>query len=144
MTAPSDAIERMARGIATANGDNFSDAFTNKARWIAKRGQSGGRFRDAIEPFQSDYIDMAIAALKAIREPSEAQWGGLARQIIFWMDMSPKTPRALFAHLERSGHAIPQWLRDEPEMKALDHTVSKGTRAALVYRAMIDAALEGR
>lgn len=87
----------------------------------------------------------AIAGLvvDAIRDPTEAQWGGLARQIIFWMDMQPKTPRALFKHLERSGWEIPQWLRDEPEMRNLDHTVSKGTRAVLVYRAMIDAIERG-
>lgn len=84
---------------------------------------------------------IATAAIKAMREPVEDQWGELARQIIFWMDMQPKTPRALFQHLERSGREIPQWLRDEPEMKRLDHVPSKGTRAVLVYRAMIDAAL---
>jgi hypothetical protein len=85
----------------------------------------------------------AQAVIAAIKKPTEAQWGGLARQIIFWMDMQPKTPRALFKHLERSGWEIPQWLRDEPEMKHMDHTVSKGTRAVLVYRAMIDAIERG-
>ncbi len=89
------------------------------------------------------YRRIAAAAIKAMREPTEAQWGGLARQIIMWMDMQPKTPRALFTHLERSGVDVPQWLRDEPEMQALDHVPSKGTRAAIVYRAMIDAALVG-
>jgi len=72
--------------------------------------------------------------------PTEIMWGGLARQIILWMDMHPKTPRALFDHLRRSGHDVPQWLRDEPEMQNLDHVPSKGTRAVLIYRAMLAAA----
>jgi hypothetical protein len=63
-----DMIERVARAIAFANGDNFSDAFKSKSRWIAKRGESGGRFRDVNEPFQSDYIDMACAAINALAE----------------------------------------------------------------------------
>lgn len=83
----------------------------------------------------------AIAAIKAMREPTDDQWDGLARQIVMWIDMQPKTPRALFTHLGRSGYEIPQWLRDEPEMKSLDHVPSKGTRAVLIYKAMIDAAL---
>lgn len=59
--------EAVARTIASAMGDNFSDAFKNKERWIAKRGMSGGRFRDVNEPFQADYLyaaDAVIALLK--------------------------------------------------------------------------------
>lgn len=95
------------------------------------------------DPECAEGLISARAVVAAIKEPTEAQWGGLARQIIFWMDMQPKTPRALFNHLERSGWEIPQWLRDEPEMRNLDHAVSKGTRAVLVYRAMIDAIERG-
>jgi hypothetical protein len=72
-------------------------------------------------------------------EPTEDQWGGLARAIMMWLDFEPKTPRTLFAHLKASGHDIPQWLTDEPEMKNLDHTPSKGTRCVLIYKAMLDA-----
>ena len=72
-------------------------------------------------------------------QPTEDQWGGLARAIIMWMDFDPKTPRTLFRHLEMSGHEIPQWLRDEPEMQHLDHVPSKGTRAAIIYKAMLAA-----
>ena len=67
----SDMIETVARAIARANGDEFANAFKDKSRWIAKRGMSGGRFRDVNEPFQSDYLDMAKAALNAIRSPSD-------------------------------------------------------------------------
>ena len=59
---------RVAKAIARANGDEFANAFANKTRWIAKRGMSGGRFRDANEPFQSDYLAMARAALQALGE----------------------------------------------------------------------------
>jgi len=68
-------------------------------------------------------------------------WGGLARQIMMWLDFGDKrTPRSLFRHLEMSGMPIPQWLRDEPEMQALDHVPSKGTRCAIIYKAMLEAA----
>lgn len=75
--------------------------------------------------------------------PTGEQWGGLARDIIMWHDMNEggnKTPRALFKHLEILGHEVPQWLRDEPEMRNIDHVPSKGTRAAIIYRAMVEAA----
>lgn len=61
-------IEAVAKKIARANGDEFANAFANKTRWIAKRGMSGGRFRDVNEPFQQDYLDMATAALRAIED----------------------------------------------------------------------------
>lgn len=80
-------------------------------------------------------------ALREIEQPTEAMWGGLARDIMMWLDMGDKTPRALFAHLERTGYRgkVPQWLRDEPEMKNLDHVPSKGTRCVLIWRAMEEA-----
>lgn len=77
------------------------------------------------------------------KEPTEPQWGGLARDIVMWLEMHPgpeKTPRALFLHLERLGRQIPDWLRNEPEMQALDHVPSKGTRATVIYKAMLAAA----
>lgn len=57
---------KVAKIIANAMGDNFADAFANKTRWIAKRGMSGGRFRDVNEPFQSDYLAAADAAFAAV------------------------------------------------------------------------------
>ena len=63
--------EALAKIIASALGDNFADAFKNKQRWIAKRGMSGGRFRDINEPFQHDYLDAADAVL-AFLSPPEA------------------------------------------------------------------------
>lgn len=75
--------------------------------------------------------------------PTQAQWGGLARAIMMALDMGCRTPREIFKHLESTGKHIPQWLRDEPEMQALDHVPSKGTRCAIIYKAMLDAARPG-
>lgn len=95
-----------------------------------------------------DFDSAALAALAAVEAsgfaivpvvPTEAQWGGLARAIVMWLDFESKTPAALFQHLERSGEPIPQWLRDESELQRPDHVPSKGTRAAIIYRAMIEA-----
>jgi len=60
-------VERVARAIARANGDEFANAFRDKSRWNAKRGISGGRYRDINEPMQHDYLEMATAAIEAVR-----------------------------------------------------------------------------
>lgn len=94
------------------------------------------------EIFVPNRAAMARSVLLALLDPTEAMWDGSARQIIMWMVCGERaTPRSLFRHLERSGHEVPDWLRDEPEMKNLDHVPSKGTRAVLIFKAMIDAAL---
>lgn len=90
-----------------------------------------------LEAFASHIAEKNFILLP--QEPTEAMWDGLARQIIFWMDMHPKTPRALFNHLKSSGYEIPTWLRDEFKNHSLDHTPPKGTRVVMVYRAMIDS-----
>lgn len=74
------------------------------------------------------------------KEPTQEQWGELARDIMMWMRFSQPTPAKLFKHLDMLGREIPQWLRDEPEMKHLDHVVSKGTCCVIVYRAMLASA----
>lgn len=73
-------------------------------------------------------------------EPTEDQWGGLAREIVMAWDMDCNTPRKLFDYLELACVEIPLWLRAEPEMQNLDHVPSKGTRAAIIYRAMLEEA----
>ena len=73
--------------------------------------------------------------------PSGDAWGGLARDIIMWHDIyQERTPRSLLKHLDRVGAEIPMWLLDEPEMKSLDNAISKGTRAVIIYRAMLQDA----
>lgn len=68
----------------------------------------------------------------------EKMWDGLPRAIMMWLDMGDRTPRALFQHLARSGVGIPEWLKNEPEMKHLNHVPSKGTRCVILYRAMLE------
>lgn len=73
-------------------------------------------------------------------EPTEEMWGGLARAIMMWIDMSgggPKLPRDLLNHLRRSGVEAPPWLRSEAEIKNIDHSMSKGSRCVLIYKAML-------
>lgn len=71
-------------------------------------------------------------------EPTEAQWNGLARTIMLWLCFGPPhTPRSLLKHLKRMGAEVPSWLLEESEMKALDHSMSKGTRCTIVYKAML-------
>lgn len=64
-------IERMARAIAAEQGDDFDKIPASKREWIDARGEFDGRGRDINEPFRTEYIGMALAALKVMREPSE-------------------------------------------------------------------------
>lgn len=95
---------------------------------------------------QTNQIETAIR--KALAEdwatpPSKEMWGELARDIIFWHDTNTdRKPSSLFEFLERIGRDIPQWLREEPEMQNLDHAISKGTRAVLIFRAMAKVRLD--
>lgn len=85
------------------------------------------------------YLSLARACLQAAADNPGDAWEGLPRALIMWMDMEPKTPRALFEHLRQTGIDVPDWLRGEPEMKHLDHVPSKGTRAVLVFKAFVAA-----
>lgn len=76
------------------------------------------------------------------KEPAEGMWGGLARDLIMWMDMHQRpTYKNLFKHMGMVGRDLPQELFDAPiaQLKDLDHVPAKGTRAVLIYRAMIAA-----
>lgn len=59
-------IEKIARDIADALGDNFDYAFNSKPEWTAARGETKAGFRDVNQPFKSCYLDAAQAALTAI------------------------------------------------------------------------------
>lgn len=65
-------LEKAARALAEAMGDDFDHAHLHKSEWNATRGMKGGRFRDINEPFQSYYVDGASAVLMAAREPDDA------------------------------------------------------------------------
>jgi hypothetical protein len=71
-------------------------------------------------------------------EAPEAMWDGLPRAIMMWLDFERSTPRELFRHLKLSGYEVPDWMREEGELQALDHVPSKGTRCVLIYRAMLE------
>ena len=59
---------------------------------------------------------------------------------MMWHDAyQNRSPRSLLHHLDLAGIEIPQWLRDEHEMKNLDHAISKGTRCVIIFKAMLAA-----
>lgn len=72
--------------------------------------------------------------------PVEAQWNGLARDVVMWMVMGGRpTGEALHSHLRRLGQEnIPAWL--VAEIPDSDHVPPKGTMAAVIYRLMVEAA----
>jgi hypothetical protein len=72
------------------------------------------------------------------RVPTEAMWGGLARDIVLWDRMHRHTGADLYRHLAALGRDIPEWLREE--VQDIEHVPPKGTVAAIIYRAMIEAA----
>ncbi len=92
--------------------------------------------------------ETAKLALKALAEagyrvvpliPTEAQWSGLARDLVMWDRMRPRpTGQLLYQHLDRLGRDTPDWLRKE--IPDTDHVPPKGTVAACIYRAMLDVA----
>lgn len=63
-------IEKVARDIADALGDNFDYAFESKSDWTKHRGETPAGFRDVNQPYKPDYIAAAIAAMQpAPQEP---------------------------------------------------------------------------
>lgn len=86
------------------------------------------------------YDARARAAIEAMKEPTEAQWGGLARALVMWWGMSQiPTGSSLYNHLKRTGEDVPDWL--VLEIPDIDHVPPKGTVAACIWHAMIDAIL---
>lgn len=78
-------VKRVARVIAKENGDDYDSIPASKSDWTRNGGMFGGRFRDVNEPYQTDYDDMARAAIEAMREPTNAMvdrvedaYGGLS------------------------------------------------------------------
>lgn len=62
-------VERVARAIATELGADLDTAFANKTEWTNMRGtDAAGRWRDINEPFKSDYLAAARAAIEAMRD----------------------------------------------------------------------------
>ena len=80
-------------------------------------------------------------------EPTTEQYGGLARDIIQWMRFTPSSDQhsqSLIEWLKNMGNEIPSWLMGENEINHLSkHVLSKGTLAAIIYKAMLEAAPKG-
>ena len=79
-------------------------------------------------------------------EPTPDQFGGMARDVIQWMrftSSSDQHSESLVKWLKDMGNEIPEWLYSEPEINHLSkHVISKGTIAAIIYKAMLAAAPE--
>ena len=79
-------------------------------------------------------------------EPTMDQFGGMARDIIQWMrfaDSKDQHSESLVKWLKDMGNEIPDWLYIESEINHLSkHIISKETIAAIIYKAMLDAAPE--
>ena len=74
------------------------------------------------------------------KEPTEAQCGGLARELVMWCRFDKPTGAALYAQLKSLGEEIPNWLARE--IPNTGHVPPKGTVAACIYKAMLSAAPE--
>ena len=79
-------------------------------------------------------------------EPTEQQFGGMARDIIQWLrftESKNQHSESLVKWLKDMGNEIPSWLYSEREVNHLSkHVISKGTIAAIIYKAMLEAAPE--
>lgn len=76
------------------------------------------------------------------KEPTEAMWGNLARDIVMWTRFTGiPTGEGLHKHLRSiRPDPIPEWLTKE--IPDTNQTPPKGTVAACIYKAMLEAALQ--
>lgn len=73
-------------------------------------------------------------------EPTEGQWGELARDVIMWLQLHIReghTAATLLEHLDNVGRDIPEWLRAYCKDKG---HLPKGCITEIIYKAMLDAA----
>lgn len=74
-------------------------------------------------------------------EPTEQQFGGMARDIIQWLrftESKNQHSESLVKWLKDMGNKIQDWLYKESEINHLSrHVISKGTIAAIIYKAML-------
>ena len=79
-------------------------------------------------------------------EPTAEQFGGMARDVIQWMrftESKNQHSESLVKWLKDMGNEIPAWLYSDPEINHLSkHVISKGTIAAIIYKAMLEDAPE--
>ena len=79
-------------------------------------------------------------------EPTPDQFGGMARDIIQWLrftESKNQHSKSLVEWLKDMGNEIPDWLYKEFKISHPSrHVISKGTIAAIIYKAMLDSAPE--
>lgn len=68
-------------------------------------------------------------------QPTEAQWSGLARDIVMWLQFAETTGATLHQHLRRLGRNIPGWLAEE--IHDINAVPPKGTIVTVIYKAML-------
>ena len=101
-----------------------------------------------IEKLQKSAKNQSIVGgLKVVPvEPTTEQFGGMARDVIQWMrftESKNQHSESLVKWLKDMGNEIPEWLYSEQEINHLSkHVISKGTIAAIIYKAMLAAAPE--
>jgi hypothetical protein len=71
------------------------------------------------------------------QEPTEAMWGELARDIVMWDRFQRRDGLDLHKHLKSIGRPMPEWLAKE--IPDTDRVPPKGTVAACIYKAMLEA-----
>lgn len=95
-----DMVEKVARAIAVRNGDDYDKIPKHKSDWTSNGGMFGGRFRDVNEPYQTDYDDMAEAALEAMRKPTQDIRHAVWRRL----EESAKVGNLHSGHITGDGH----------------------------------------
>ena len=98
-----------------------------------------------IEELQAATKSAATEGWKLVPvEPTTEQFGGMARDVIQWMrftESKNQHSESLVKWLKDMGNEIPEWLYSESEINHLSkHVISKGTIAAIIYKAMLAAA----
>ena len=101
----------------------------------------------AIEQLDKSVAQAVPKGFKIVpEEPTEHQFGGMARDIIQWLrftESKNQHSESLVKWLKDMGNEIPDWLYKESEINHLSkHVISKGSIAAIIYKAMLAAAPE--
>ena len=101
----------------------------------------------AIEQLDKSVAQAVPKGFKIVpEEPTEQQFGGMARDIIQWLrftESKNQHSESLVKWLKDMGNEIPDWLYKESEINHLSkHVISKGSIVAIIYKAMLAAAPE--
>lgn len=77
-------------------------------------------------------------------EPTEAQWGGLARVLGRYMQNKDRyCPITLKRHLDMFADEIPDWLNKEVPNWESEHAFATADLPAFIYKAMVEVARGG-